>query len=429
MRLPRRVDGSRSPATRCARSKLARTSSAGSTGRGAGEYTSAAVEALCDALSSEACQLQDLRIFGNCWGNKDAHKLAAALAKRSKPLAMLDMRWNEMGSDAVEALLTAATPTCNVEHLPQRLRCGATLNAHTNWVETLQHDDTYMYSGSQDQTIRKWRRSDLHCEAVLKGHEKGVLSLKLLGDMLYAGDRKGEIKLWKVGPGEDQHQCKGTLSGHKGAIWMLQYDEECGRLYSCCDDKKVICWDVAQLRQIKTFDGHKDKVYREVLFLDDRLTPEGGHALCRRLDGRHLPMGRREEGADSVVARARGLGVGHVDGVVCAHLRRPRRHGQAVGPARTRAHPTALQAQLVGLLLLGAGQRLLLVCRRQHHQGVGLEGWHVPRHDARPPRDRRQPLPHAGGYPLLLVASTRWSRCGSRRARGARSGTVCASST
>ena len=47
-------------------------------------------------------------------------------------------------------------------------------------------------------TIRKWRRSDLHCEAVLNGHEKGVLSLKLLGDILYAGDRKGEIKLWKV---------------------------------------------------------------------------------------------------------------------------------------------------------------------------------------------------------------------------------------
>ena len=34
--------------------------------------------------------------------------------------------------------------------------------------------------------------------------------------------------------------------------------------------------DVAQLRQVKAFDGHKDKVYREVLFLDDRLTPEGG---------------------------------------------------------------------------------------------------------------------------------------------------------
>jgi WD40 repeat protein len=45
---------------------------------------------------------------------------------------------------------------------------------------------------------------------------------------------------------------------------MLQYDEEIGRLYSCCDDKKVICWDVAQLRQVKVFDGHKDKVYREV---------------------------------------------------------------------------------------------------------------------------------------------------------------------
>jgi len=45
----------------------------------------------------------------------------------------------------------------------------------------------------------------------------------------------------QVGPGEDQHQCKGTLVGHKGAIWMLQYDEEIVWLYSCCDDKKVIC--------------------------------------------------------------------------------------------------------------------------------------------------------------------------------------------
>ena len=83
-------------------------------------------------------------------------------------------------------------------YLQQLLRCGATLNAHTNWVETLQHDGNYMYSGSQDMTIRKWRRSALQCATVLRGHEKGVLSLKLLGGMLFAGDRKGEIKLWKA---------------------------------------------------------------------------------------------------------------------------------------------------------------------------------------------------------------------------------------
>ena len=75
----------------------------------------------------------------------------------------------------------------------------------TDPVEPLQHDGMYMYSGSQDMTTRRWRRSDLHCVAVLKGHEKGVLSLKLLGDMLYAGDRKGEIKLWKVGDGAEDH--------------------------------------------------------------------------------------------------------------------------------------------------------------------------------------------------------------------------------
>jgi WD40 repeat protein len=57
---------------------------------------------------------------------------------------------------------------------------------------------------------------------------------------------------------------------------MLQYDEEIGRLYSCCDDKKVISWDVQQLRQIKAFDGHKDKVYREALYLEGRESLEGG---------------------------------------------------------------------------------------------------------------------------------------------------------
>jgi hypothetical protein len=111
---------------------------------GAGEYTSVAVEALCDALTKPACMLKDLRIFGNCWGNKDAHKLAMAIASRNQwpsaaPLDMLDMRWNEMGSDAIEAMLAAATDACTVEHMPQRLRCGATLNAHTNWGETLHY--------------------------------------------------------------------------------------------------------------------------------------------------------------------------------------------------------------------------------------------------------------------------------------------------
>jgi hypothetical protein len=37
---------------------------------GAGEYTSVAVEALCDALTKPACMLKDLRIFGNCGATK-----------------------------------------------------------------------------------------------------------------------------------------------------------------------------------------------------------------------------------------------------------------------------------------------------------------------------------------------------------------------
>ncbi|MEE2628935.1 MAG: hypothetical protein VX670_10660 [Candidatus Latescibacterota bacterium] len=106
-------------------------------------------------------------------GGDEVLTLLRAIRAGRVPLRVLDIRWNEMGGDACEALLAAATPTCLVEHMPQRLRCGATLNAHTNWVETLQHDDDYMYSGSQDMSIRKWRRSDLHCAATLRGQGRG----------------------------------------------------------------------------------------------------------------------------------------------------------------------------------------------------------------------------------------------------------------
>ena len=76
--------------------KLGQNQLCGVNWKGRGDYTSVAVDALCDALGSSHCQLKDLRVFGNCWGNKDAHKLASVIGARTAPLDMLDMRWNEV---------------------------------------------------------------------------------------------------------------------------------------------------------------------------------------------------------------------------------------------------------------------------------------------------------------------------------------------
>ena len=67
--------------------------------KGRGRYTSEAVQLLCDALRSRACRLRVLKIFGNCWGNRDTLALADALSSRAVALSLLDMRWNEMGSE------------------------------------------------------------------------------------------------------------------------------------------------------------------------------------------------------------------------------------------------------------------------------------------------------------------------------------------
>eukprot|EP00965_Chrysotila_dentata_P060102 1993448-Pleurochrysis_carterae.AAC.3 len=98
--------------------------------------------------------------------------------------------------------------------------------------------------------------------------------------------------------------------------------------------------------------------------------------------------------------RAR-TGVGHADGVVCAHLGRSRRDGQVVEPENPPADSAVVQAHAVGLLLLSPGERVLLVRGGQHHQGVGLEGRHVPGHDAWAQGDGGQPLLDARGHALL----------------------------
>ena len=121
---------------------------------GAGEYTSVAVEALCDALTKPACMLKDLRIFGNCGATKtltsSPWRLRSVISgHQRRRLRCSTCAGTKLGVTQSRRCLrrppmhwqSHCTGACTVEHMPQRLRCGATLNAHTNWVETLQHDE------------------------------------------------------------------------------------------------------------------------------------------------------------------------------------------------------------------------------------------------------------------------------------------------
>ena len=38
----------------------------------------------------------------------------------------------------------------------------------------------------------------------------------------------------------------------------------------------MICWDIRALAPLKAFDGHRDKVYRQALYLEGRSSDEGG---------------------------------------------------------------------------------------------------------------------------------------------------------
>jgi hypothetical protein len=72
-------------------------------------------------------------------GNQDAHKLAMAIAignqwPSAAALEMLDMRWNEIGSDAIEALLAAATDAL-AEPLYRSVHGGAHAATAAVWCD------------------------------------------------------------------------------------------------------------------------------------------------------------------------------------------------------------------------------------------------------------------------------------------------------
>ena len=115
-----------------------------------------------------------------------------------------------------------------------------------------------LFAGDSTGAVYQWDIGRRELVASWKGHEGSVWGLHMATFALISGGLDGMVKLWDPRTRELIRQL------YKHTSSVCSFSVQANVFYSCCDDKKVICWDVAQLRQVKVFDGHKDKVYREV---------------------------------------------------------------------------------------------------------------------------------------------------------------------
>ncbi|MDP2438530.1 MAG: hypothetical protein Q8P67_22530 [archaeon] len=82
---------------------------------------------------------------------------------------------------------------------------------------------------------------------MLKGHERGLNCLKynMDGDLLFTSGKDSHINAWFTESGVRL----GTYSGHTGAIWDIDVDNQSRFLFSASSDASVRLWDVQTGRQ------------------------------------------------------------------------------------------------------------------------------------------------------------------------------------
>ncbi len=97
--------------------------------------------------------------------------------------------------------------------------CIATLQGHTSYVRCLTVWNNNLYSGSVDDTIRKWDETG-NCIAIFKGHTDSIRCLIVWNNYLYSGGYDNTIREW----GEFQYRDYHGLTDDKKKeilIWEL----------------------------------------------------------------------------------------------------------------------------------------------------------------------------------------------------------------
>ena len=201
-----------------------------------------------------------------------------------------------------------------------QLGCIAVCEGHTESVGSIAmsrlYNDTdsrprFVFTGSQDRTIKMWDLSELpvtfagadpvkcHSLTTYKAHDKDINSLDVApNDQLLASgsqDRTANIYEVSYTPGSRGKPPRGEIrrlgccKGHKRGVWNVKFGKTERVLATGSSDKTVKLWSLEDFTCIKTFEGHTNSVLR-VGFIND-----GTHLVSTGSDGLVKLWNVREE--------------------------------------------------------------------------------------------------------------------------------------
>ncbi|KAG0346642.1 hypothetical protein BG004_001184 [Podila humilis] len=168
-----------------------------------------------------------------------------------------------------------------------------TLSGHALCVRALHFDDAKLITGSMDRTLKIWNYHTGQCIRTLQGHTDGIVTLDFDSRILASGSADSTIKIWNFATGE----CS-TLKGHCDLVNKVQIYKK-KLLVSASDDTTVKLWDIASRTCLRTFTGHVGRV---------QCLQTSGDALISVIAERHR-NGRSQNGVVATAIPARDSSV------------------------------------------------------------------------------------------------------------------------
>ena len=129
------------------------------------------------------------------------------------------------------------------------------LTGHKSAVTSVYANETHVFSGSRDKTVRIWNIATGDF-LELKGHEKWIESVYANSSLLFSGGHEKTIKIWDIATGSPLK----TLEGHKKKVVTICANES--HIFSGSYDNTVRVWDINTGKCIKILTAHNNLVMK-----------------------------------------------------------------------------------------------------------------------------------------------------------------------
>jgi myosin-heavy-chain kinase len=133
----------------------------------------------------------------------------------------------------------------------------AQLRDHTGEVNSLALSDktlSYLASAGFDKNIKIWNTRTMKYVNTLEGHTKAIKTLAISGSILFSGSNDGSIMMWSL----KYMSCIFTIEAHDGWVKTLTVKDR--TLYSGAFDYMVKVWDILTFTPKHTLTAHNDDV-------------------------------------------------------------------------------------------------------------------------------------------------------------------------